>query len=106
MPAFLFTAALATGQPSSETVRRVDPAASARISVVQDLSAIVSGTAPFASSSTATQVAGGGNTGVITIRLSGSGIASTSVDTGVNSITLGATAVSARLVLSNPPAAR
>ena len=106
MPAFLFTAALATGQPSSETVRSVDPTLSARVSVVQDLSAIVSGTAPFIPSSTTTQVAGGGNTGVVTIRQSGSGIASTSVDTGVHSITLAATAVSARLVLSNPPAAR
>ena len=106
MPAFLFTAALATGQPSSETVRGIDPAASARVSVVQDLSAIVSGTAPFILSRTATQVAGGGSTGSVTIRQSGSGIASTSVDAGVNSVALAATAVSARLVLTNPIAIR
>ena len=104
MPAFLFTAALATGQPSSETVLRVDPAASARISVVQDLSVIVSGTAPFIPSSTARQLAGGWNTGSVTIRRSGSGIASTSVDTGTNSAALAATAVSARLTLSSPAA--
>ena len=106
MPAFLFTAALATGQPSSETVRSLDPAASVRVSVVQDLSAVVSGTAPFVPSSTAAQVAGGGSTGSVTFRPSGSGNVSTSVDTGVNSATLAATAVSARLVLSNRTAAR
>lgn len=102
MPALLFSASLATGQPSSETFRVADPAAWARISTVQDLSGVVSGAAPFVPSRTAAQVAAGGSTGSVTLRQSGAGMASTSIDTGVNSVTLAATAVSARIVLTRP----
>ncbi|HEY4031026.1 MAG TPA: hypothetical protein VGM25_11825 [Caulobacteraceae bacterium] len=100
MPALLFTAALASGQPSVETVRTVDPAAPARVSVVQDLSAIVSGSSPFGPSAAPVVMAAG--TGAVTIRQSGgAGIVSTSVNTGVGSVAQAATAVSARLVLPN-----
>ncbi|MGZ3274250.1 MAG: hypothetical protein ACXU82_08995 [Caulobacteraceae bacterium] len=97
MPALLFTVALAAGQPSVQTVRAVDPGASARASVVQDLSAIVSGSPPFVASVQGPHPAP--DASVITLRQSGAGVVSTSVNTGVNSVTLAATAVAARVVL-------
>ncbi len=106
MPAMLIAAALATGQPSSETVRPVDPAASTRIGVVQDLSAIVSGTAPFVTSASGAPSAGL-STGSVTFRQTGgAGIVSMSIDTGANSVVQAATAMSARLVLPDIGAAR
>jgi len=102
MPALLVSAALATGQPTIQTVRTADAAAWARISTVQNLSGVVSGAAPFAQSSTAAQVAAGGSTGSVMVRQSDAGIVSTSIDTGVNSVTLAATVVSARIVLNRP----
>lgn len=100
MPALLFTAALATGQPSSETAGWSDPAASARVALVQDLSTVVSGTAPFQASPLS---AANRSTGPISLRLTGAGLVATSTDTGTNSITQSATAVSARVVLPRLP---
>ena len=106
MPVLLFTAALAAGQPSSTTARWVDPAAPARVSVVQDLSAVVSGTAPANASALGARSVSGANTGPISLRLTGAGLLAVSTDTGVNSVTQSATAVSARVALPNLTAFR
>jgi hypothetical protein len=91
MPALLFTAALATGQPSSQPL-------SAQAITVQDLAAVVSGVAPRALPVPAAPAAG---TAPIALRQTGAGIVSTSIDSGANSVTQAATAVSARIVLPN-----
>ena len=96
MPALLFTAALAAGQPPSEAAQWIDPVASAQVSLVQDLSAVVSGTAPFA---TGPRPAAGANTGPVWLRLTGAGLSTTSADTGANSVAQSATTVSARVIL-------
>ena len=102
MPALLFTAALATGQPPAESARAVDSAASARVSVVQNLSAVVSGASPFGPSAAAVAI-GGVGTGPVTVRQTGgAGIVSISTNTGVGGTALAATAVSARLALPTP----
>ena len=106
MPALLFTAALAAGQPSGETARWVDPAAPARVRLVQDLSVVVSGTAPSTASALGTRSAAGADTGPISLRLTGGGLVATSTDTGVNSVTQGATAAAARVVLPGLAALR
>jgi hypothetical protein len=97
MPALLFTAALAAGQPPSEAARWIDPAASAQARLVQDLSAVVSGTAPFPT--TGPRPAAGVNTGPVSLRLAGAGLSATSADTGASSATQSATTVSARVSL-------
>jgi len=66
----------------------------------------VSGTAPFAPSAAGVRFSAGAGTSSVVMRQGGAGIVSTSIDTGVGSATLAATAVSARVVLPDLGVAR
>ena len=97
MPVLLLAITEGPGQPPSEIVRQAAPGGFARASAVQDLAAVVSGVAPGPPILAAPPSATG--TGSITVRQTGAGIVTMTRDTGRNSVTLAATAVSARIVL-------